>query len=276
MNSCVMEALSILGFDDVTSLPKLKEIRKRFLQLSLKYHPDKNSDSGEAKEHFQKILEAYNVAGEACENKVYDDDDDEDKLARMMFKQFCFSSVTENVNSFTIKTEKPLYSIWKDVLIASLGQPQDLKAHGLKFTVDDACNNPPARIFLTFYTTGKLLIQAKGNEHCFNEHFVQKHLEPLFSQVYTRKKLQKTLSHKTPITKHTGGKAKAVSKVYKCLKCDFKCTEISIFYQHKKREHGKSGRSILDKSEENTYSVLPVVLVSSQRDVSPLKFKLLS
>ena len=137
MNNSVMEALSILGFDDVTSLPKLKEIRKRFLELSLKYHPDKNSDSMESKEYFQKILDAYNTAGEAFENKVYDDDDEEDVLARKMFKQFCFSSVQENANSFTIKTEKPLYSIWKDVLCASLGQPQDLKAHGLKFTVDD-------------------------------------------------------------------------------------------------------------------------------------------
>ena len=261
MNKSVKEALSILGFDDLTSLPKLKDIRKRFLELSLKYHPDKNSDSKQSKEHFQRILDAYNVAGEAFENKVYDDDDDEDVLARKMFKQFCFSSVKENANSFTIKTEKSLYSIWKDVLSASLGQPQDLKAHGLKFTFDDPCNNPPARTFLTFYTTGKLLIQAKGNEHCFNEHFVHEHLEPLFAQVYNRKRLQKTLSYKTPITKHTGGRA--VSKVHKCLKCDFKCTEISIFYQHKKREHGKSGRNIIEKSQEidetsPTYSVLPI------------------
>ena len=256
----VIEALAILGFDDMTSLPKLKEIRKRFLQLSLKNHPDKSCGSSEAKVCFQRILDAYNVAGEAFENKVYDDDDDEDKLARKMFKQFCFSSVKENSNSFTVKTEKTLYHIWKEVLIASLGQPQDLKLHGLKFTSDDSCNNPPARIFLTLYTTGKLLIQAKGNEHCFNEHFVQEHLEPLFSQVYNRKNLQKTLSHKTPITKHTGGKG--VSKVHKCLKCDFKCTEISTFYQHKKREHGKSGRNISDKSQNKvstpTFSVLPV------------------
>ena len=261
MNNSVMEALSVLGFNDMATLPKLKEIRKRFLQLSLKYHPDKNGDTSESKEYFQRILDPYNVAGEACKNTVYEDDDDEDKLARKMFTQFCFSSVQENANSFTIKTEKSLYSIWKDVLIASLGQPQDLKAHGLKFTVDDTCSHPPARIFLTFYTTGKLLIQAKGNQHCFNEHFVQDHLEPLFSQVYNRKKLQKTLSHKTPITKHTSGKA--VSRVHKCLKCDFKCTEISIFYQHKKREHGRSGRNILEKPHEKetstpAYSVLPL------------------
>ena len=77
MNKSVKEALSILGFDDFTSLPKLKDIRKKFLELSLKYHPDKNSDSKQSKEHFQRILDAYNVAGEAFENKVYDDDDDE-------------------------------------------------------------------------------------------------------------------------------------------------------------------------------------------------------
>ena len=80
MDNLVREALTILGFLDTASLPKLKEIRKKYMELSLIHHPDRNGGSKEATENFQKILNAYHTAGRACENTVYADDDDEDKL----------------------------------------------------------------------------------------------------------------------------------------------------------------------------------------------------
>jgi DnaJ-class molecular chaperone len=215
----VIEALKNLEFEDPEILPKLKEIRKRYMKLSFIHHPDRNHGSKESTARFQKLLNAYQTAGKACENTIYEDDSDEDEMARKMFKQFSFSAVKENLNSFTIKTEKTLNAIWKEILCANFGQPQDLKAHGLKYNVDDTCNNEPAKLYLPLYRTGKLLIQARSNDHSVSVHFVNDHLETLYTQVYNKKKLQKTLAHKTPVTKHTGGKT--VSKVHKCLKCGF-------------------------------------------------------
>ena len=58
MDSKIRAALLVLQFVNVVKLPKLKEIRKRFLELSLLHHPDKNSGSQEAKSRFQEILNA--------------------------------------------------------------------------------------------------------------------------------------------------------------------------------------------------------------------------
>ena len=118
LSSEVREALDTLVFENLVNLPKLKEIRKKYLKLSSIHHPDKNGGSIEAKQNFQRILSAYEIAGKACEDVVYDDDDEEDKLARKIFKQFCFTSVKENMNSFTIKTEKKLFDIWKRLIDA--------------------------------------------------------------------------------------------------------------------------------------------------------------
>ena len=64
------DALKVLGFDVSGSLPKLKEIRKRFLKLSLLHHPDRNDGSKEAKQLFQSILNAYEVAWKAFEDII--------------------------------------------------------------------------------------------------------------------------------------------------------------------------------------------------------------
>ena len=74
-----------------------------------------------------------------------------------------------------------------------------------------------SRISLTIYKTGKMLIQAEGNKHSLSSHFVDNHLEALYTQVYNKKKLQKNLTSKTPVTKQTGGGRRTISRVHKCL-----------------------------------------------------------
>jgi len=41
--------------------------------LALKIHPDKNRDDPEAKEKFQKIVEAYNILSDPEKKKIYDE-----------------------------------------------------------------------------------------------------------------------------------------------------------------------------------------------------------
>ena len=222
----IKEALEVLGFDETEILPKLKEIRRRYVKLSVLHHPDKNGGSNESKEMFQTLLNAYEVAGKACEDIIYYDDDHEDILARKMFKQFPFSSVTENTTTFTVKTEASLNHLWNQILVANFGLPDDLGIHGLKYTVEDNCNKFPSRIFITVYKKGKMLIQAEGNKHSLSSHFVNNHLEAFILRFIRRKRLQKTLVARTPVTKRTG--RKAITKIHKCHKCDFQCTEIGV------------------------------------------------
>ena len=97
-----------------------------------------------------------------------------------MFRQFSFSSVKENLSSFTIVTEKTLSQVWCEILCDNFGEPLDLKKHGLKFSFADTCEDVKGVIFVTLYKTGKILIQAQGNLHSLNVHFVNAHLETLY------------------------------------------------------------------------------------------------
>jgi curved DNA-binding protein CbpA len=49
------------------------EIRKSFRTLVLKYHPDRNNNSEEAKQKFMQIVEAYQVLSDRRAKKDYDD-----------------------------------------------------------------------------------------------------------------------------------------------------------------------------------------------------------
>ena len=60
MSTKLKAALKTLGFENVKSIPKMKEIRKQYLDLSKKLPPDK---PGGSKVEFQEVLEAYTVRG---------------------------------------------------------------------------------------------------------------------------------------------------------------------------------------------------------------------
>jgi len=57
---------------DVPETASADEIKKAYRRLSMLYHPDKNGNSQESTEKFQKISEAYEVLGDAEKKKEYD------------------------------------------------------------------------------------------------------------------------------------------------------------------------------------------------------------
>jgi DnaJ-class molecular chaperone len=57
---------------DVPETATADEIKKAYRKLSMLYHPDKNGNSSESTEKFQKISEAYEVLGDAEKKKEYD------------------------------------------------------------------------------------------------------------------------------------------------------------------------------------------------------------
>ena len=63
------EALKLFGF---TGNFTKEELKKRFLKLSKKYHPDLNSESTNSTEITKLLNEAYNVLKDPEKRKEYD------------------------------------------------------------------------------------------------------------------------------------------------------------------------------------------------------------
>ena len=57
---------------DISETATADEIKKAYRKLSMIYHPDKNNNSQESTEKFQKISEAYEVLGDTEKKKEYD------------------------------------------------------------------------------------------------------------------------------------------------------------------------------------------------------------
>ncbi len=64
-----MEYYNVLG---VSKDSNEKDIKKAYRKLSLKWHPDKNSNSDESKAKFQEIGEAYGVLSDPEKKQIYD------------------------------------------------------------------------------------------------------------------------------------------------------------------------------------------------------------
>ena len=183
MDSTLKNALEILEFQDVAKIPKMKEVRQKWLKLSLLLHPDKQ---GGSKELFQSLVSAYKVVCEAVRLAEFDQEDIEEDIARKIYDQFQLSSIIENLQCYTILIESQFLDIWESVLGLSYGSPIDQSTNGKKFTFNDSCPDS-GTVFITLYHTSKLLIQAQNNHHSINIHFVNNHLEDLYLQVYKRK-----------------------------------------------------------------------------------------
>ena len=78
----------VLGIDQKTSTTQ--DIRKEYKNLALKFHPDKNNDTG-AEEKFKLILEAHNVLIDTVKRAEFDQ-----KLNPKTFKcNYCHASYSK-------------------------------------------------------------------------------------------------------------------------------------------------------------------------------------
>jgi curved DNA-binding protein CbpA len=50
-----------------------QDVKKKYHNLALKWHPDKNGDKLEAETKFNEIHQAYTILGDNCKRKIYDD-----------------------------------------------------------------------------------------------------------------------------------------------------------------------------------------------------------
>jgi len=79
------DALNILHVDNLTTID-LQSLKKKYHKLALQHHPDKNGNTVESKEHFQKIGEAYDLLKrEIGVNALDENDNDQETDSGYMF-----------------------------------------------------------------------------------------------------------------------------------------------------------------------------------------------
>ena len=79
------DALNILHVDNLTTID-LQSLKKKYHKLALQHHPDKNGNTIESKEHFQKIGEAYDLLKrEIGVNELDENDNDQETDRGYMF-----------------------------------------------------------------------------------------------------------------------------------------------------------------------------------------------
>ena len=123
MEKKIVKNLRVLGFPE-NILPKMKELRKRYLELSFIRHPDKETGTDKA---FQELLNAYSEIGKLIEERENGDvTDTEENEARKAFRKS--NGETVNKASGTIKIVTAHVQAWEKVFTEKYGNPID-KSH---------------------------------------------------------------------------------------------------------------------------------------------------
>lgn len=99
----IQSALEILEFSDVMiSSITLKCLKKQYYKLSLQYHPDKNGNTPESTQHFQKISDAYTTLKHEIDN-LEEAEPDDTKVYEYFVNLFVDGLINNEFNSAIIK-----------------------------------------------------------------------------------------------------------------------------------------------------------------------------
>ena len=231
------EALSTLGIKDVGDHPpKMKFIQKRFYQLCLIHHPDRPGGNNLIQ---QKIAEAFTFIGDHIVNNYANIDDEEEESARNVYKNFDFSSVKENIYSFTIKIDNNHSHLWDAVLSAHYGPPVDRKTNGKHWKHHDYSdeNSNTGEISIGKWhipkkdKQSKINIQSNTAGNLLPAHFVSHHFSRLLEEVNAMA-TAKSLSLENS------------SSHFSCAICDHQAKTQSQLNTHIRRSHKKNQGSL--------------------------------
>ena len=121
MDQETQQYLKVLEFPE-DRLPKMKELRKRFCELSLIRHPDKRTGTEEA---FKELHNAYDNLGKLIEDTSNIDlEDTEEDEAKKAFNNLNVEKV--NKASVTIKISTAHVNTWELVFTEKYGNPVDV------------------------------------------------------------------------------------------------------------------------------------------------------
>ena len=116
----INDALNILHVDNLANID-LQSLKKKYHKMALQYHPDKNGNTIESKEHFQKIGEAYDLLKREIGINELDenDNDQETDLGYMFILTLFLKTLFKDVNYEIV------LSILKDAVSVALFESID-------------------------------------------------------------------------------------------------------------------------------------------------------
>ena len=116
----INDALNILHVDNLTNID-LQSLKKKYHKLALQHHPDKNGNTIESKEHFQKIGEAYDL----LKREIGDINIDEDDLTNNYATGYTFILTMFLKTLFKDVNYEIVLSILKDAVSVALFESID-------------------------------------------------------------------------------------------------------------------------------------------------------
>ena len=187
LNRETIKNLKVLGLPE-DALPKMKVLRKRYLELSLIRH----SDKGGTDEEFQELLHAYNSIGKLIEkSKNLDKEDLEEEEARKKFKESNVEKI--NKTSVTIKILSAHVNAWDQVFTEKYGNPtvneaSDSKQWSIPYRISQVDGGV---IKVTIWNLSKkkqstMLIQGEHMKQYLNISFAENAVPKLFTEVLIR------------------------------------------------------------------------------------------
>ena len=278
LNRETIKNLRILEFpEDI--LPKMKELRKRYLELSLIRH----SDKGGTDEDFMELLNAYNSIGKMIEkSKNQDKDDIEEDEARKIFKESNFEKI--NKTSVTIKIQSAHVKAWDQIFTEKYGNPiiNETSASKQWSVPYKISQEDMGLIKVTIWNLNKkkqstMLIQGEHMKQYLNISFAENAVPKLFTEVMSRvpqrisgdeepnlrrnlrqnvrrpcKKCTVVFTTVSELNKHVLSQHESTSNT--CDKCNKKFGSKSAMEKHVKEVHNKTNVQLMIMSEEGLIS----------------------
>ena len=207
----------------------MKELRKRYCELSLIRHPDKATGTDEA---FQELLHAYGEIGKQIEkSKNTDAGDAEEDEARRKFKESNIERI--NKTSITIKIMTMHVQTWESIFTEKYGQPIDrsLVNATKQWVVPYRLNeNAFGMIKVTIWNLinkekSTMLIQGEHLKQYLNVSFLENVIPKLFTEVVS--KLPNVINDERTKSK-TATKAKAKRACKKCQSVFYTVSELNL------------------------------------------------
>ena len=243
MDSELKKYLIILGFkeEDMKEVPKRKTILM-FWRREARRCPH---DKGGVKEDFQKLQDALKKVDDIIDGMNIDNDDEEEVLARKIFKEF--NSEKENSNSFTILIENVRVHDWNSIFVKIYGEPRipnDNESNGRHWDHQNYnIDGVEQKISITMWMNpknkqSKLLIQS--SKQIMTMMWVTNELPNIFMDVMKVEK-KKIESDNAEISKESLSDSTAAIK-FNCDRCQFSTESNVELKNHMEIKHIECGK----------------------------------
>ena len=274
MDSKTKSYLKVLGLSQ-ERLPKMKEVRKQYIKLSLLRHPDKKLTGSD--ELFNELGFAYEFIGNLIQNSVNTEIDEEEEQARKEFRESNLEKV--NKTSVTIKIKTEHVKAWWKVFEEKYGSPIDIseaqstKQWKVPYKLDEESFGViKVKIWdLAHKEKSTMLIQGEHMKQYLNISFAEKVIPKLFNEVLENMSKRLGSDNSSPKKRNIKRACKKCPQTFNsvselnqhilnlhelnfnsCKECGIKFTNLELLKSHIRQHH--EGFALLETSRNEVES----------------------